>query len=137
MTLSDSIALDLKAGGTPVMTMKRRVKRVLVGISGGLVMAIGITLIPYPGPGFAVIFAGLGILATEFPWAKRLLVFARGKYDAWKTWMNRQSWLVNAAMWSVMATVVVTTIWIFNGFGIMSHLVGIDWPWLDSPLPFL
>ena len=34
-----------------------------------------------PGPGWAIVFVGLAILATEFDWARRLLAYARERYD--------------------------------------------------------
>jgi uncharacterized protein (TIGR02611 family) len=37
-------------------------------------------LIPYPGPGWLVVFAGLALLATEFERAQRVLTFARTHY---------------------------------------------------------
>jgi uncharacterized protein (TIGR02611 family) len=48
-------------------------RKVIVGVIGGTVLAIGILLIVLPGPAFVVIPVGLGILATEFLWARRLL----------------------------------------------------------------
>lgn len=36
-------------------------------------MLFGVALIVLPGPAFVVIPVGLGILASEFVWAKRLL----------------------------------------------------------------
>lgn len=53
--------------------VKRHTKRAFIGIVGGVVVLIGIILIPYPGPGWLVVFAGLAILATEFAFAQRLL----------------------------------------------------------------
>ena len=52
-------------------------KRFLVAVVGFTVLAIGIVLLPLPGPGWAVIFGGLAILATEFLWARRLRDRAR------------------------------------------------------------
>src|SRR5215468_10502274 len=43
--------------------------RIGVGVLGGLVLVAGILMIPYPGPGWLVVFAGLAVLATEFAWA--------------------------------------------------------------------
>jgi uncharacterized protein (TIGR02611 family) len=54
------------------------------------VIALGLLLIPLPGPGWVVVFLGLGILATEFAWAERLLSYARSKVRAWTTWVGRQ-----------------------------------------------
>jgi uncharacterized protein (TIGR02611 family) len=53
-------------------------KRVLVGIVGGLVTLIGVVALVAPGPGWLIIFTGLGILASEFAWAARVLTSAKG-----------------------------------------------------------
>jgi tellurite resistance protein TerC len=44
-----------------------------VAVVGGTVLLIGLALLVLPGPAFLVIPLGLGILATEFVWARRLL----------------------------------------------------------------
>ena len=54
------------------------IKRILVGIVGGLVTIIGVVALIAPGPGWLIIFAGLGILGTEFAWAARALKTAKG-----------------------------------------------------------
>ena len=33
----------------------------------------GLALVPLPGPGWAIVFIGLGMLALEFEWAERLM----------------------------------------------------------------
>jgi uncharacterized protein (TIGR02611 family) len=53
-------------------------KRVLVGIVGGLITLIGVVALVAPGPGWLIIFTGLGILASEFAWAARVLKSAKG-----------------------------------------------------------
>src|SRR5690606_16448541 len=45
------------------------VYRSTVGVVGLVVVVIGIIAIPYPGPGWAIFFLGLALLATEFAWA--------------------------------------------------------------------
>lgn len=55
----------------------KRLKRILVMVVGGTVLAIGLALIVLPGPAFVVIPLGLAILAVEFAWARRLLRSAR------------------------------------------------------------
>ena len=40
--------------------------------AGGLLLVVGAVLVPLPGPGSAVIFAGLLLLEREFHWARRL-----------------------------------------------------------------
>lgn len=68
--------------------------RVVVGAVGIAVVVLGLFLIPLPGPGWLIVFAGLAVLATEFSWAGRLLHFARRKVQAWTRWMKAQSLFV-------------------------------------------
>lgn len=115
--------------------LRRRTKKVVVGIVGGLLLLVGIIAIPYPGPGWLIVFSALAILATEFDWAARILHFARGKYDAWQAWLRRQQPWVRAVFWCLTATVVVLTLWLLNGYGFINQLLGLDWDWVESPLP--
>ena len=48
----------------------RRVFRIIAGFT--LLLAGGVMLVT-PGPGWLVIFLGLGLLAAEFVWAERLM----------------------------------------------------------------
>jgi tellurite resistance protein TerC len=48
-------------------------RRVSVTIVGFAVLAIGIAMVVLPGPAVVVIPIGLGILASEFAWARHLL----------------------------------------------------------------
>jgi uncharacterized protein (TIGR02611 family) len=59
--------------------IKRSWKRTAVTVGGSAVVITGLILIPLPGPGWLVVFAGLAILATEYVWARRLLNFAKRK----------------------------------------------------------
>ena len=49
-------------------------KRLIVIVIGFTVLAVGIAMIVLPGPAVVVIPIGLAILATEFLWARKLLV---------------------------------------------------------------
>jgi uncharacterized protein (TIGR02611 family) len=51
----------------------KQVKRLVIGLIGFTVLVIGVAMIVLPGPAVIVIPIGLGILATEFIWAKSLL----------------------------------------------------------------
>jgi len=52
----------------------KRLKSWCTILAGGLVLVMGILLIPVPGPGgLPVTLAGLAILSSKFPWAQRLL----------------------------------------------------------------
>ena len=109
--------------------------RIGVGVVGTAVLILGIIAIPYPGPGWLIVFAGLGILATEFTWAGRLLRFARGYYDRWAAWVRRQNVLVKLLLALATFVIVVATVWLLNGFGLVAGWVGLEsWTWLKSPL---
>jgi Putative transmembrane protein (PGPGW) len=53
-------------------------RKLIVGVIGITILLLGVAMIVLPGPAFIVIPAGLGILATEFAWARRLVLRARG-----------------------------------------------------------
>ncbi len=53
--------------------------RIGVLTAGGTVVAAGIALLALPGPGWATIFVGLMILASEFAWARRSLDWTRAR----------------------------------------------------------
>lgn len=108
--------------------------RIVVGVVGLAIFAVGIVAIPYPGPGWAIVFIGLGILATEFEWAHRLLGYARGRYDAVMSWFGRQGLWVKALGVALTTVVVLATLWLFGALGWVAALIGIEWPWLKSPL---
>jgi len=59
------VKLDTVPGG-------RLAFKVLVAVVGSATVLVGIALLVLPGPGWLVIFLGLGILSTEFAAARRL-----------------------------------------------------------------
>ncbi len=115
--------------------MKKQAKKTFVGIVGGVVLIAGVIMIPYPGPGWLVVFFALGILSTEFAWAQRVLDYARKKYDAWTEWVKRQNVFVKSLIWLMTALVVVVTIWLLNGYGLINQWLHLGWDWVNSPLP--
>ncbi len=80
--LSSLKRLTRKAKAVPIWRTARQVVVFIVGIS---VVLFGVALLVLPGPAIVVIPAGLAILATEFAWARKLLIrardFARDKVD--------------------------------------------------------
>lgn len=62
----------------PAATARRRspftaaARRTGVALAGGLIVVVGLLLVPLPGPGWAVVFLGTSVLGREFPWAARL-----------------------------------------------------------------
>lgn len=106
----------------------------LVGILGGLVVLVGLVMIPYPGPGWLVVFAGLAILATEFEFAAKVLEYAKGKYDEWTNWLARQHWGVRILVLTFTGVVVIVTLWLVNALGLMVSFFNLPFTWLHSPL---
>jgi uncharacterized protein (TIGR02611 family) len=106
-----------------------------VGVLGALVLAGGVVAIPYPGPGWLIVFAGLAILGSEFTWAKRVLRFARGKYDAWTEWLGRQNLFVKLLVLAATGLIVLATLWLLNALYLVAGWVRLDeWTWLKSPI---
>jgi hypothetical protein len=89
--------------------------RIVVGVVGTLVLAVG-------------------ILATEFEFAQRALKWARRRYDAVMDWFGRQGLWVKALGVIFTCAVVVATLWLFGALSLVGGWVGLDWPWLKSPL---
>jgi uncharacterized protein (TIGR02611 family) len=108
--------------------------RITVAVIGLAVLGVGILAIPYPGPGWAIVFVGLGILATEFTWARRLLAYARERYDKAMDWFKRQGPWVKTLGATVTASVVVATLWLLGVVGWSAELVGLGREWLESPI---
>ncbi|MGW1179095.1 TIGR02611 family protein [Kitasatospora sp. NPDC002543] len=56
-----------------------RIWQVAIFLTGLAVVALGLVMLPLPGPGWLVIFLGMGIWATEFVWAQLALRWTRRK----------------------------------------------------------
>ncbi len=109
--------------------------RIGIGVLGTLVLVLGVLAIPYPGPGWLIVFAGLGILATEFTWAGRVLRFARRYYDRWVAWVRRQNTAVQLLLGLATLAVVLTTLWLLDALYLVAKIVGLGhWTWLHSPI---
>jgi tellurite resistance protein TerC len=69
---------------TLVLKTLQQAKRLIVIVVGSTILLMGIAMIVLPGPAVLVIPVGLGVLATELVWARRLLnklksTFLKGK----------------------------------------------------------
>lgn len=87
-------------------------KRVAVTIAGFTVTIVGLLLVPLPGPGWAIVFAGLAILATEYVWARRLLLFAKATVDKTIEAGKRNKTALRASI-AVFCVVAVLLTWAF------------------------
>ena len=57
-----------------VLKTLTQARRLIVIVFGFTILAVGIAMIVLPGPAVLVVPIGLAILATEFVWARKLLV---------------------------------------------------------------
>jgi tellurite resistance protein TerC len=56
-----------------ILRTVEQVRRVFLIIAGFTLLLAGVAMLVTPGPGVLVIFLGLGLLAAEFVWARRLM----------------------------------------------------------------
>jgi uncharacterized protein (TIGR02611 family) len=90
----------IRSTRTGALTLK-----IVIGVIGTLMVAGGLVMVPFPGPGWLVVFAGLAVLATEFHWAHKVLEFGKHTLHAWTQWYKRQGWTVRIIMLVVTAAV--------------------------------
>jgi uncharacterized protein (TIGR02611 family) len=92
--------------------------RVGITLLGICIILVGIVLLPLPGPGWLIIFAGIGVLGTEYTWAARLLTAVRSRVKAWTDWTRAQSgpvrFAIAAAGLLVLAAVVVAALFFYG-----------------------
>ena len=66
------------------------VYKVLVTTLGLGIVALGLVLVPLPGPGWLIVFLGLTLLGSEYHWARRLLGWLRRAlarfWERWNAW---------------------------------------------------
>jgi uncharacterized protein (TIGR02611 family) len=56
-----------------ILRTVEQVRRIFRIVAGFTLLLAGAVMLVTPGPGWLVIFLGLGLLAAEFVWAKRLV----------------------------------------------------------------
>jgi len=65
--------IAVEGGTAAVDLLRRNARRLWILIAGTGLILLGIVISPLPGPGFILLApVGMGILATEFAWARRL-----------------------------------------------------------------
>ncbi|MFL6071616.1 MAG: PGPGW domain-containing protein [Actinomycetes bacterium] len=98
--------------------------RTFITVVGGAITLAGIGMLVLPGPGWAAIFLGLAILASEYLWARRLLTYtkdrAQGAASAVLAKENRGLALALGAVFLLLAAAVISWYvyrygWTFDG----------------------
>ncbi|MEU6480271.1 TIGR02611 family protein [Streptomyces sp. NPDC047017] len=138
---SDGAKMETKAGRAeeghgrrglgsraPEFVRSRRVLHISwqvgVFVVGLAVVGTGVVLLPLPGPGWVVIFAGLAIWATEFVWAQLVLRWTKRKVtEAAQRALDPKVRRRNIAL-TVTGLVIVGVL-----AGIYLHRFGLVLPW--------
>jgi hypothetical protein len=86
--------------------------RLAVGFLGGLITFFGIIFLVTPGPGIPILVIGLGILASEFAWAKRAVEKAKesAKGASEKAPFLKLKWVIPI---SLVSALLVVGYWIY------------------------
>jgi uncharacterized protein (TIGR02611 family) len=86
--------------------------RIVVGLLGLAIVVLGLIMVPFPGPGWLVVFLGLGVWASEFEWAQRLLHRAKHTLQVWSEWLKPQPWWMKGLVLMVTAAAVAAIFWL-------------------------
>ncbi|MFC4119213.1 TIGR02611 family protein [Nonomuraea zeae] len=105
----------IRSTRTGALTLK-----IVIGVIGAVMVVGGLIMVPFPGPGWLVVFAGLAVLATEFHWARRALEFGKQTLHAWTEWYKRQGWTVRIIV--LIVTIAAAAVIVY--FGLLT--LGID-----------
>lgn len=94
--------------------------KIAVSVVGALIVALGIVLIPLPGPGWGIVILGLAVWAIEFAWAKHLLRFTRAQIARWTRLIRRQTMTARLGLGAAGLVFVAVMVWLSvkHGFGI-------------------
>ncbi len=95
------------------------VYRAGVAFLGLTIIILGLILVPLPGPGWLIVFLGVGVLASEFPWARRLHTFASIQLRRWNAWMLASPW------WVRISVALGTFVFVCACFWILFKLAGL------------
>ncbi|MEO8851802.1 MAG: TIGR02611 family protein [Allobranchiibius sp.] len=89
----------------------RVIYRVFIAVLGFAIVALGVVLLPLPGPGWVIIFIGLGVWSSEFEWASDLLSWTKDKVWGWTRWLGRQNAAVRGLVSLAIAALVLACLY--------------------------
>jgi uncharacterized protein (TIGR02611 family) len=99
--------------------------KVGVGVFGGALVALGLIMVPAPGPGWLVVIAGLSVLALEYAWARHLLEVVKRHVRSWTHWIGARSLAFRAAVG--LAGVVVLGLGLWVSLKYVMHVDAVQW----------
>jgi uncharacterized protein (TIGR02611 family) len=88
-----------------------RIYKYVVGVVGAIVAIGGLALVPLPGPGWLIVFLGIGILASEFEPAQRLLDWGKARLKDWTNWLSPKPLWVKGVVGLVTLALVLAFFW--------------------------
>ena len=117
---------------------KALIYRIGVGIVGGLLLILAPLTGWLPGPGGIPLFiAGLAVLASEFEWAQRLLLWVKERVRRLTNWTGRQPRWLKALGTLALVVCVLVVVWGYLAvLGVPGWLPGSFESWLRG-LPLL
>jgi uncharacterized protein (TIGR02611 family) len=86
--------------------------RIVVGLVGLVIVVIGLIMVPFPGPGWLVVFLGLAIWASEFEGAQRLLHRAKHTLQVWSEWLKPKPWWIKGLVLLLTVAAVAAIFWL-------------------------
>jgi uncharacterized protein (TIGR02611 family) len=86
--------------------------KIVIGVVGAALVIGGLIMVPFPGPGWLVVFAGLAVLATEFAWAHHVLERAKRVVHAATDWLKRQNWFIRIIASALTLALAAAIIWV-------------------------
>ena len=103
-------------------TATKMIWRAGVLLVGLVLIGAGMAMLVLPGPGWASIFLGLAVLASEYTWANRLLAPVRLQAARAAARARRMTPRERAVGWSVVvvgaAAAALALWWYYNTFGL-------------------
>jgi len=107
--------------------------RIIVGVVGLIIVIVGLIMVPFPGPGWLVVFLGLAVWATEFVWAQRLLQRARHTLETWNELLKTQPWWIKGLVLLLTIAAVAAIFWLlFLIGGVPGYLPDVVEVWLKK-----
>ncbi|MDH2424691.1 TIGR02611 family protein [Sphaerisporangium sp. TRM90804] len=107
--------------------------KIVIGVVGAALVIGGLLLVPLPGPGWLIVFAGLALLATEFAWAHRVLEFGKKTLSSWTGWLLRQNWAVRILVSAVTLAFAAVLVWFMLKLSLGIDLVEFGRNFLTRP----
>ncbi|GAB49396.1 TIGR02611 family protein [Mobilicoccus pelagius] len=89
-----------------------QVYRAIVATIGFVVVAGGLVAVPFPGPGWLIVFIGVSIWASEFHWARRLHEYGMRKLREWNRWVMSRHLAVRGGIALLTCLFVNTIVWV-------------------------